>query len=57
MYVPNSFALYDEVGGYAVTVISIIVAFGLIAAMIIFIRRSKKRKNMVKNKEKPNDTP
>lgn len=57
MNVLNLIALYDAVGGYAVTVISIAIAFGLIAIMIYYIRRSKKRKNMVKNKKKPNDTP
>jgi len=57
MNISNLIALYDAEGGYAVTVISIAIAFGLIAILIYYVRRSKKRKNMVKNKKKPNDTP
>jgi heme exporter protein D len=57
MNIQNLIALYDAEGGYAVTVISIAVAFGLIAILLYYVRQSKKRKNMVKNKKKPNDTP
>lgn len=49
--------LYDAVGGYLVTILSILFTAIVIAALIFFAKRSKKRRNMVKNKPKKNDFP
>lgn len=49
--------LYDAVGGYLVTILSILFTVIVIAGLIFFAKRSKKRRNMVKNKPKKNDFP
>ncbi|HZW77375.1 MAG TPA: hypothetical protein VFF21_03595 [Flavobacteriaceae bacterium] len=49
--------LYDAVGGYAVTIISIVFTLAVIGALVLFAKRTKKRRNMVQNKPKKNDYP
>lgn len=49
--------LYDAVGGYLVTILSILFTVIVIAGLIFFAKRSKKRRNMVKNKPKKTDFP
>lgn len=53
----DAIPLYDFTGAVVTTVISIIVAFGIIAGLIFYVMRSKKRKKMVHNREKQNDNP
>lgn len=49
--------LFDFNGAVAATVVSIVVSFAIIGGLLIYVMRSKKRKNMVHNKKKPNDSP
>ncbi len=53
----NSIPLVDFTGGVVATVISIIVCFAIIGSLIFYVKKSKKRKNMVHNKKKKNDNP
>ncbi len=53
----NSIPLVDFTGGVVATVISIVVCFAIIVGLIFYVVRSKKRKNMVHNRKKPNDKP
>lgn len=57
MRILNAIPLYDFTGGVVTTIISILVAFGIIIGLILYVMRSKKRKNMVHNKKKKNDNP
>lgn len=57
MRILNIIPLVDFTGGMVTTVISIVVCFAIIIALIFYIKRSKKRKNMVHNRKKPNDNP
>lgn len=57
MSVLNSLPLVDFTGGMVTTVISIVICFAIIIALIVYIKRSKKRKNMVHNRKRPNDNP
>ncbi len=49
-------SIVDFTGGVVATVISIVVCFAIIGGLIYYIKRSKKRKNMVHNKKKKNDS-
>lgn len=49
--------LFDFNGAVITTIISIVVSFAIIGALLIYVKRSKKRRNMVHNKKKPNDNP
>lgn len=49
--------LYDTTGGYVVTIVSIVFTLVVIAALVLVAKRSKKRRNMVKNKPMKNDFP
>lgn len=49
--------LFDFTGAVVTTIISVIVCFAIIAALIVYVKRSKKRKNMVHNKKMKNDNP
>lgn len=53
----NSIFLVDWTGGVVAVVISILVTFAIIGGLIAYVIRSKKRKKMVQNRKKPNDTP
>lgn len=57
MKIVNFIPLVDFSGGILATVISIVVCFALIGALIFYVKRSKKRKNMVHNRKKKNDSP
>ncbi len=57
MNVLNSIPLVDFTTGMVTTIISIVVCFAIIVAIIMYIKNSKKRKNMVHNKEAKNDNP
>ena len=49
--------LYDAVGGYVVTIVSIVFTLIVIAALVLVAKRARKRRNMVKNKPMKNDFP
>jgi mannitol-specific phosphotransferase system IIBC component len=53
----NFIPLANFTGGIIATVISIVVSFAIIGALIFYVQRSKKQKNMVHNRKKPNDNP
>ncbi len=53
----NAIPLYDFTGGVVITILSIIVSFGIIIGLILYVMKSKKRKNMVHNRKKNNDNP
>ena len=54
----NNISLVNWTSGIVMTIISIIVAFAIIAILLNYIRNSKSRsKGMVHNKKKPNDKP
>lgn len=54
----NNISLVNWTSGIVMTIISIIVAFAIIAILLNYIRKSKSRgKGMVHNKKKPNDKP
>lgn len=48
--------LFDFTGAVVATIVSIVVSFAIIGALLIYVMRSKKRKNMVHNKKRPNDS-
>lgn len=43
--------------GVVTTIISIVVCFAIIIGLILYVKNSKKRKNMVHNKKMKNDNP
>lgn len=53
----NAIPLYDFTGGIVITIVSMIVGLGIIAGLIFYIMRSRKRKKMVHNRKKQNDDP
>ena len=57
MAIGNNIFLFDFTGGVVVTIISIVVSFAIIIGLILYVKHSKKRKNLVHNKKKPNDDP
>lgn len=57
MNVLNSIPLVDFTSGVVTTIISIAVCFAIIIGLILYVKNSKKRKNMVHNKKKKNDNP
>lgn len=57
MKISNFIPLYNFDGAVITTIISVIVCFAIIGGIFFYVVRSKKRKNMVHNRKKPNDTP
>ena len=57
MNILNSIPLVNFSGGVITTIISIVVCFAIIIAIILYVKNSKKRKNMVHNKKMKNDNP
>ncbi|HET8803263.1 MAG TPA: hypothetical protein VFM72_01695 [Aequorivita sp.] len=57
MKISNFISLYNFDGAVITTIISVIVCFAIIGGLFFYVRQSKKRKNMVQNRKKPNDTP
>lgn len=53
----NVIPLVDFNGGIVVTIVSIVVSFALIIALILYVKHSKKKRNMVHNKKMKNDKP
>lgn len=53
----NVIPLYDATGGVVITIVSMVVGLGIIIGLIIYVKRSRKRKNMVHNKKMKNDNP
>lgn len=53
----HAIPLADFTGGVITTIISVIICFAIIIGLILYIKNSKKRKNMVHNREKKNDHP
>ncbi len=53
----DSIPLYNFDGAVITTIISIVVCFAIIGSLFFYVKRSKKRKNMVHNRKKPNDNP
>lgn len=49
--------LFDFTGAVVTTIIAIIVCFAIIIGLILYVKRSRKRKNMVHNKKMKNDNP
>ncbi|HLW33641.1 MAG TPA: hypothetical protein VKX40_15370 [Aequorivita sp.] len=49
--------LFDFTGAVVTTIISIVVCFAIIIGLIMYVKRSRKRKNMVHNKKMKNDNP
>lgn len=57
MSIGNNIFLFDFTGGVVVTIISIVVSFAIIIGLIVYVMRSKKRRDLVHNKKEPNDDP
>lgn len=57
MNIIHAIPLFDWDGAVVSTVISIVVVFAIIGGLILYVAKSKKRKNMVHNKRKKNDSP
>ncbi|WP_026452348.1 hypothetical protein [Aequorivita capsosiphonis] len=57
MNILNSIPLVDFTDGVVTTIISIVICFAIIIGLILYVKNSKKRKNMVHNKKKKNDNP
>ena len=57
MMILNAIPLVDFTGGVLTTILSIVVCFAIIVGLILYVKNSKKRKNMVHNKKKKNDKP
>ncbi|MDC8001296.1 hypothetical protein POV26_09620 [Aequorivita todarodis] len=57
MKITDFIPLVDFTGGLVATIISIVVCFAIIGGLILYVKRSKKRKNMVHNRKKKNDNP
>lgn len=57
MSIGNNIFLFDFTGGVVVTIVSIIVSFAIIIGLIVYVKKSKNRKNLVHNKKRPNDDP
>lgn len=57
MKISNLIPLYNFDGAVITTIISIVVCFAIIGGLFFYVKQSKKRKNMVQNRKKPNDTP
>ena len=57
MKILYSLPWFDFSGGVVATIISVVVCFAIIGGLIFYVKRSKKRKNMVHNRKKPNDNP
>lgn len=57
MNILNFIPVVNFTNGVVVTIISIILGLGIIIALILFVKNSKKRKNMVHNRKKNNDNP
>ena len=49
--------LVDFTGGIVVTIVSIVVSFAIIIALILYVKNSKKKRNMVHNQKRKNDNP
>ena len=57
MKISNLIPLYNFDGAIVTTIISVVVCFAIIGGLFYFVKQGKKRKNMVHNQKKPNDTP
>lgn len=57
MKISDFIPLVDFTGGLVATIISIVVCFAIIGGLIFYVKRSRKRKNMVHNRKKKNDNP
>lgn len=58
MTISHNLPLYDFTGGMVTTIVSIVVTFAIIAALIFYIKKSKSnKKGMVHNKKMQNDEP
>lgn len=55
--ISNFIPLVDFSNGVLTTIISIVVCFAIIIGLILFVKNSKKQKNMVHNIKKKNDNP
>ena len=55
--ISNFIPLVDFSNGVVTTIISIVVCFAIIIGLILFVKNSKKQKNMVHNRKKKNDNP
>lgn len=58
MKISNFLPLVDFTGGVVATVISIVVCFAIIGALLFYVKRKRKsKKGMVHNRPKKNDHP